>query len=470
MGGFSTVTSQGASPTAVAQTVWSYSPRSLTDIQNLASAIQNNNPGALSEYSEFIYLPAPYYSGQVSLTQVAIFIDNAVRNYNLAGAFDGFISNNPYNLWNTNFVANLAINSYLTATSLNMLITNEAISPNSAQLLLYQLAQNYYYNKWIQTITAGYGSTTISTNVTITTSPIFAQNLTISTGVTVTCGLQTCYFITQQFNNYGTIVNQNGGVGGIGGAKVGGYGGTGGGGIVVLALTSALGTINVNGNAGLENTGWSNGYGSGGVGGTGTLLSLTTVPSGGVGGSTASTNYNVGGGGGGPNGTGGDGYDAGGGGGPVTLYTFSNGNSMLTFIMQGISDWWQINVLGKSPSSTTPLYNIYNAGGGGGGYYDSNGGGGGGGGGEVIVYAYILANGSISANGGNGGIGFSTSYATGGGGGGAGGVIYVFYGSTSGSLTFSVAGGTGGVGSTSNTNGAAGSTGIATTIQLTVNG
>ena len=453
MGGFSTVTSQGASPTAVAQTVWSYSPRSLTDIQNLASAIQNNNPGALSEYSEFIYLPAPYYSGQVSLTQVATFIDNAVRNYNLAGAFDGFISNNPYNLWNTNFVTNLAFNSYLTATSLNMLITNEYISANSAQFLLYQLAQNYYYNKWIQTITAGFGSTTISTNVTITTSPIIAQSLTISTGVTVTCGLKTCYFVAQQFNNYGTIVNHNGASGGQGFFIGDGNGGAGGGGIVVLALTSALGTLNVNGNNG-ANGGITNESGNGSNGATGYIYILSTnVALGGSGGGS--------GGGGAPNGAVASGSYAGGNGGSVILYISSNGNLMLSNIMQGISDWFTINVLGKSLSSTTPLPIIYNGGGGGAGGNSSTGsggGGGGGGGGEVIAYAYNFINGNISANGGNGGAGNGSA---GNGGGGGGGYIYVFYGSTSGSLTLSVSGGSGN---------AAGKTGIATTIQVTVNG
>jgi len=468
---YSTITPPAVSQTAIAMTIWSYSPRSLTDIQNLINAIQNNNPNAIPSYSDYTYLPVPYYAGQVTTNQLATFVDNVIRNYNLVNTIDSLVSNNPYGLWTTNFVTNLSINPYLTATSLNMLLTSPYLDANYAQLILYYLAQNYYYNKWIQTITAGYGSTTISTNVTITTSPIFAQSLTISSGVTVTCGLHTCYFITQQFNNYGTIVNQNGGTGGNGG-NGGGNGGTGGGGIVVLALTSALGTINVYGSTGLVGTnGSGTNFGNGGGGGAGILLSLTTVPSGGGGGGATS-----GGGGGGPNGGGGNagGQGNGGGGGSVTLYTFSNGNSMLTYIMEGVSDWWQINVLGKSPSSTTPLYNIYSSGGGGGGNYEnqSSGGGGGGEGGEVIAYAYSFISGNISANGGAGGNAFSSSTGSGGGGGGGGGgLIFVFYGSTSGSLTFSVLGGAGGAGvNTSTGYGTAGQTGIATTIQVTVNG
>jgi len=459
---FSTVTSQGASPTAIAMAIWSYSPRSLTDIQNLVNAIQNNDPGAVLSYSDYTYIPAPYYAGQVTIDQLATFVDNAVRNYTMVNVIANISVNNPYNLWTTNFITNLSIDSYLTVTSLTMLLSSPYLDGNHAQIILYSLAQNYYYNKWLQTITYNAGSTTISTNVTISTSPIFAQSLTISSGVTVTCGLHTCYFITQQFNNYGTIINQNGGIGGTGGGGAG-YGGTGGGGIVVLALTSSLGTINVNGSNG--NKGSSSSANVGGYGGgTGLIYSITTIGSGGSGGGGG----NSGGGGGGPNGGGGSTLSSGGGGGgSITLYKFSNANSMLTFIMQGVSDWWAINVLGKSPSSTTPLNNIYDGGGGGGGAYTnptSIGGGGGGGGGEVIAYAYSFINGSISANGGAGAAG--SGYG-GGGGGGMGGLIFIFYGSTSGSLTLSAAGGAGGGGSGA---GAAGSTGIAITTQVTVNG
>jgi len=54
------------SATSVAQAVWSYTPRSLTDIQSLVNAIQNNDPGAVPDYSDFQYVPVPYYAGQVN--------------------------------------------------------------------------------------------------------------------------------------------------------------------------------------------------------------------------------------------------------------------------------------------------------------------------------------------------------------------------------------------------------------------
>jgi len=371
--GFSTVTPPAQSATSVAQTVWSYTPRSLTDIQSLVSAIQNNDPGAVSDYSDFQYVPVPYYAGQVTADQVAAFIDNAIRNYNLLNPFVGFINNNPYNLWPPNAVGaflssqnmsqtsvalllayagatqmaqalsslsgnytnvvnafnmvspttgatvmanvsaskavlllsypvmsvtqaasilgnpampaaqganilnimaagtaaiilsnsnmsvtqaamelnlvstselvNIAVNPNMSPTSLAAILSNAGLSANNAQLVLYYMAQNYYYNRWTNTITANAGSTTIATNVTIS-SPLYSQNLTIASGVTVTCGTRTCFFITQNFNSQGTIVahGANGGTPATSGAVAGG---TGGGGIAIIAVTAALGTVNV---------------------------------------------------------------------------------------------------------------------------------------------------------------------------------------------------------------------------------
>ncbi len=205
--GFATVT---PSATSVAQAgaaaVGTYPQRSLTEIQNLINAIQNNNPGALPSYTELQYVPVPYYAGQVSLTQVAAFIDNAIRNYGLANPIVNFIVNSPYNLWTTNFVSSLAANPYLSVTSLNMLLSNIYMPANYAQFLLYYLAQNYYYNKWIETVTANAPSITFSANATISTSPLIAQSITIASGVTVTCGTRTCFIITQNFNSQGTVV------------------------------------------------------------------------------------------------------------------------------------------------------------------------------------------------------------------------------------------------------------------------
>jgi hypothetical protein len=446
--------------------VWSYSPRSLTDIQSLTTAIQNNDPGAVPSYADLTYVPDAYYSGQVSLTQVAAFIDNAIRNYNMAEAFAGLISYNPYNLWNTNFVASIAINPYLTATSLIMLITNGAVPANIAQLFLYTIAQNYYYNKWVYTVTASAPSSiTFSTNATLSTNVLIAQNITIASGVTVTCGTYTCFFVAQSFNNYGTIVSPYGAPGGAP-CDSAGAGGTGGGGIVVVAVTAALGTLNVSGNYGVNAAGNSSNC-SGATGSSGVFLILAgmTAPLGGTGGLYAGNpGYNGGGGGGAVS------Y-AGGAGGSVTVYSFSSPNAMVTYMLQGLSDWLLINVLSKAPSSTTPLTFMYGSGGGGGSSNTSygGGGGGGGGGGEVIVYGYDILSGAVEAAGGTGGNAISGN--AGGGGGGGGGFVFLLYGATSGSATVDVAGGVGGTGAGGGGQaGFTGAPGTAYIAAVTVNG
>jgi len=540
--GFSTVTPSGGSvnATSVAQAVWSYSPRSLTDIQSLVSAIQNNNPSLLSTPTDLMYVPAPFLAGQVTADQVAAFIDNSIRNYGMVGVFATFINNNPYNLWPPSVVgtflsslnmsqtsvalllasvgttqmaqalsnlsgnytnvaiafsllvtpstgANILNNpnisftqavsiinnalisvapSYLTnvaqllslasssvlanvnayanvpATTLNQVISNAAMAATAAQTILYALAQNYYYNRWINVITANAGATTIATNVSVV-NPLYSQNLTVASGVTVTCGTSTCYFIAQQFNNYGVIVNGNGAINAAGP-------GTGGGGIVIIAGTNNLGSIVVAG-------------GTGGparsiyIGGTGVLYVVgtnVTIGKGGTGAYYSSAVYQ--GAGGAPLGV--PGGSGGATGGPVVLYSFSSNNSMLTYILQGLSDWWLLYVLQKSPASTTPLLYMYGAGGGGG--QNANGGGEGG---EVIAYGNVIVDGNINAQGG----GSDGSYGATGSGGGGGGVVYVFYGLTAGSVSINVAGGNGGNASYP---GGTGGTGIAVIAAVTVNG
>jgi len=259
--------------------------------------------------------------------------------------------------------------------------------------------------------------------------------------------------------------------GGTGGVGVGGPGGTGGGGVIIVGYTVVVGTITLNGGTG------SNGLLNGttvtvsnpGAGVMGVLAIVTgvTLPVGGTGGvglnSPGPGKYNGGGGG--------SGHDTiGGTGGSATVYLFSSPNAMVTYILQGLSDWWLINVVGKAPSTTTPLLYVYGSGGGGGGgaqngYYSGSGGGGGGG--EVIAYGYNIMSATISALGGAGGNEPSGS-SQGGGGGGGGGLAFILYGATSSNITGTFAGGAAG-----NVSGNAGSTGAPGTLyiaQVTVNG
>ena len=478
--GFATVTPSATSVAQVgAAAVWTYPQRSLTDIQSLVSAIQNNDPNLLSTLGDLPFIPAPMYAGQVSLTQVASFISSLVQNYNAAGLFASFINSNPYSLWGMDFVTNLIQSPYLgftnaslilsaastsvlasIATSTNVpvttilaLISNSALSATAAQGLLYGLANNYYYNKWIQTVTYNAPtSVTFSTNTVISTNVLIAQNITISSGVTVTCGTTTCFFVAQVFNNQGTIVaygatgSQSNYFSGAGG------GGTGGGGVVVIAYTAAVGTINVNGSPGspgMTATGASTIGASLGATGLFLLLSGMTVPEGGTGAGTAAgvsgpAGYNGGGGGD-------DGFE-GAEGGVSVAYSFPNGNDLVTYVIQGVGDWWLSNVVGKAPPAVTPLPMVRGAGGSGGNGSNATGavggGGGGGGGGEVIIYGYNVIAGTIDAAGGIGGTGCSTGGCTtgSGGGGGGGGIALVFYGpgGLNGTMTYNLAGGSGG--------------------------
>jgi len=487
------------SNTSIAQTVWSYGPRTLTDIQSLVNAITNNDPNLLSTLGDLPFLPAPMYAGQVSLTQVASFLSNLVQNYNAAGVIASFINSDPYSLWHMDFVTNLIQSPYLgftnasqilsaasssvlasIATSTNVpvttilaLISNSALVATAAQGLLYGLANNYYYNKWLQVVTYNAPtSVTFSTNAVISTTVLIAQNITIASGVTVTCGTTTCFFVAQNFNNQGTIVAYGAPGEPSNYASGGGGGGTGGGGVVVIAYTASVGTINVNGSPGqpgVTATGASTA--SPGHGGTGLFLLLSgmSVPEGGTGASFAA-------GVAGP-----AGFNGGGGGasqfippqgGVSVAYSFPNGNDLVTYVIQGVGDWWLSNVVGKAPPAVTPLPMIRGAGGSGGegsnatGYI--GGGGGGGGGGEVIIYGYNVIAGTIDAVGGTGG--YNPDAGTGGGGGG-GGIALVFYGpgGLNGTMSVDLAGGGTGV-SASAPSGFAGQTGVYLATSVTMNG
>jgi hypothetical protein len=464
-------------------------------------AIQNNNPNVLATLGDLFYIPAPYYNGQVSLTQVASFISNLVQNYKAAGIIASFINSDPFSLWHMDFAESLIQNPYLgftnaslilnavsssnlaeiatstsvPVTSLLSFISNAALSANAAQGLLYGLAENYYYNKWLDTVTYNAPSITFSTNATLSTNVLIANGITVASGVTVTCGTTTCFFIAQNFNNQGTIVSPFGAAGGSQ-SSGSGAGGTGGGGVVIIAYTSAIGTINVDGAVGgtpylYDGLAW---YGQLPVGGQFAIVSGISVP---IGGTAGGAGVYQPGGPGEPNsgGGGGGGFSGGSAGGSATVYSFPNGNALVTYAVQGISDWWLTNVVGKEPSTVTPLLFVYGSGGGGGGAQDGGstnygGAGGGGGAGEVIIFGDNVIAGTISAVGGTGG--YNPDNMAGGGGGG-GGIVLAFYGAggLNGTMSLDLAGGGTGV-SASNVYayGLAGQTGAYLATSITVNG
>ncbi len=112
---YSTVTpvaplSVSVTGTGIAQAVWSYTPRTLTDIQSVVNAMQSNNLSLLSEPSDLLYVPVPYYAGQVSATRVAASFDNPVVNYGMDRPVAVATATAPYGLWSTNFVTQVSNN------------------------------------------------------------------------------------------------------------------------------------------------------------------------------------------------------------------------------------------------------------------------------------------------------------------------------------------------------------------------
>jgi len=91
-------------------------------MQNLVSAIQNNDPSLLSTPSDILYVPVPYYAGQVTADQAAAFIDNLIRNYNMPGAIANFITNYMYGPWTPNTVGAFLSSLNMSQTSVALLL------------------------------------------------------------------------------------------------------------------------------------------------------------------------------------------------------------------------------------------------------------------------------------------------------------------------------------------------------------
>ena len=297
-------------------------------------------------------------------------------------------------------------------------------------------------SKLTSTTTFGDGSdgdVTISSNTTITRD-MYYNNLTVNSGVTLSCGGYRI-FVKNKLTNNGTI-SANGGNGGNGGngpndnetglcgtpghaASTGSiYGGTDGGyggGLYNFAPQTLVGANGTNTDKGMIFSG-----AAGGAGGT------PNSSAGGSAGISTGTIYN-------------------------TPYAFI-GAYLLYDLYPSVTQ------IKSSPGS--------GGGGAGGGDLGSGRGGGAGGGSGAsggicwISAKTIVNNGSIEAkggNGGNGGSGYTGSgYAHGGGGGGGGGdggVVLLIYSSFTNNGTISVAGGAGGTGGSGNNGGTSGQNG-----------
>jgi hypothetical protein len=349
--------------------------------------------------------------------------------------------------------------SYMEGPAVKATLDAANLTADQYQTELYNIIDIGGYDTVIGIITAGASDATITSSTTLTSGINRYRVLKVYQDVTLTLGADPGVIIADTIINFGTIAS--GWVKGAGGAPGKSGAGAGGGGcgaVIILTKSMRVMTITANGVAGGNGTTvGASGAGGAGAGGNFWLISGDSVPLGGNGGGGS---Y---GGAGNPNGGGGGGYSGyggyGGAGGTATTTIFTDSLNLLNRIFRAICDWWLVNVIGKTPTSTISIPSLGGSGGGGGGATDASdaGGGGGGGGGQIIIYGTSITAGTVQAKGGAGGNGGTEGSYDAGGGGGGGGIIYVFYKSLTGTFTYDVSGGAGGTG---DYNGAAGGTGV----------
>jgi hypothetical protein len=370
-------------------------------------------------------------------------------------------------IFSSSFVVSVIGSPSLSASKAVQILRDANMSSNDAQSILYGIADNGYYDRLVDIMTANASDASYTSNTTLSVGVNVYRNLSVGSGVTLTLGAGPAVIIANTITNNGII--RSGWVRGAGGASGGagaGNGGNGAGGMIIIARDITIGTIKADGSAGGNGSTvstFASGYA--GTGGLFWKISDDGSPSGGNGGSAG---YNEGIGrvnGGGGGGAGAVGAPKGGNGGSATLTTFTDASSLLKEVFKSAIDWWLVNVIGKSPTSTKSLPSLGGSGGGGGAAADADcaAGGGGGGGGEIIIYGTSVTAGTITAIGGAGGNGGTEDGYDSGGGGGGGGYIYVLYKTLSGTFTLNVSGGAAGTG---RYNGSAGETGVARTIAV----
>jgi hypothetical protein len=447
----------------------------ITDLKTLFS---QKIKASASDPADCINMETLVNAGLLTVDDVA----NYVNNIGTADFWAGIIT-----AWSTSFSARV-LNSNRISPSRVTSIFNSSNLPNSrAKDIATELATNTSYTNFqnieaafkgtqllandLQTILYGisFGSrivdlltqtpsdSTISTNTTLTGKNRF-RNLTINSGITLTLDGQPSVIIAKSITNNGTITKTATGASGGTAPDGAGSGGSGGGELIILTdILNNYSTINANGNKGADGSTTTQSLG-GNSGSSGNLIVIgTDTP--GTGGNGAGTHGGSGNRNGGGGGACASEYVYGGAGGGSSTTTYTDAASLATDIEKSCIDWYIINVISKTPTTTKSFPNAYGSGGGGGAEYDGvgTGGGGGGGGGEIIALVNSLNNtGTISANGGSGGNGGTEGGSDSGGGGGGGGIVYVLYKSYTNLGTIQSNGGSGGTGDLNGSNGNAG--------------
>jgi hypothetical protein len=352
-------------------------------------------------------------------------------------------------------VASILNDTNILVSRIYSILTDANTLANDAQSTLYKwIDGGADYDKLLQVLTYGASDYSVTASTTLTTGVNRYGTLSIASGVTLTLGAGPGVIIADTVSNSGTITSEwvkaSGGAAGASGA---GAGGAGCGGVIIVARSVTVGTVTANGASGASGSTVTTSA-AGGTGGAGAFWVISPdLPPLGGGDYRPSDAKRNGGSGGGllPN--------SGGYCGDASVASFTDAGSLLGELLKSISDWWLVNVVGKTPTATKSIPSLGGSGGGGGGAYDNQcaGGGGGGGGGQIIIYGISVTAGTVQAKGGAGGDGGTEGTYDAGGGGGGGGIIYVLYKSLTGTFTYDVSGGAGGTGDKA---GAAGDAGV----------
>jgi len=289
------------------------------------------------------------------------FLASVFNSSKLSPAKAALIFNSSY--LSISKIVSILNNPNLSVAKAYSILSNANLSADRTQSILYNMPFN---SRLVDILTYGAGDLTVSSNTSISGVNRY-RTLTVGSGVTLTITGQPGCLIVKTLNNSGTIAKSaTGGAGGTPGEAGVGAGGAGGGGLIILAdsfVNSGVISADVgNGRNGIDAVA----YAKGGTGGSGVFFVVGTdvAGRGGDGGNCSGTSYNPGN----VNGGGGGGFGAtyvGGSGGGSSYISFSNYTSLATRILQSIIDWFIVNVLGKTPSSTQAIPNVYGSGGGG---------------------------------------------------------------------------------------------------------
>jgi hypothetical protein len=368
-------------------------------------------------------------------------------------------------------VAQIFRDPSLRPSRVKSILADTNITADRAQAILYSMVDQGFYDKLLDIFTFDRADALYTTSTTITTGINLLKNVSVASAVTLTLEASPCTIVANTITNSGTITtNVVKGTGGAAGAAGAGAGGAGRHGIILLARNISTGTVTADGVAG-GNGSTVAASGTGAAGGAGLFWEISGYPAG-FGGSGGRIDTYSPGGAGSKNAGGGGGTrylypysNAGGGGGNATVVSYPSASALLSDLLKAVCDYWLVNILGRTPTTTKSIPALGGSGGGGGGAADGYGagGGGGGGGGQVIIYGTSVTAGTISARGMAGGNGGAEGAYDCAGGGAGGGLVYVFYKSLTGTFTFNVAGGAGGTG---DANGGAGTAGSAATFAV----